>query len=125
MRYNHSASQFAVKNVTKSIEFYSEILSFGIDYVSGSPPGYAVVYRDEVYIHLCNLSIPEYRIGPGCTFISVSGVDKIWENIQDKDIEIISPISNRDFGSGVLFRIFEICDLDKNVLRIGEKIRNK
>ena len=122
-RYNHSAPQFVVKNVSKSIEFYTKALDFEIDYLSGSPPSYAAVSRDEVYIHLCHQSVLDYILGPGCIFVSVTGVNEIWQNIQDKDIEIISPISNQDFGSGVHFRIFIIYDPDKNVLRIGEKIQ--
>jgi NADH/NAD ratio-sensing transcriptional regulator Rex len=125
IRYNHSAPQFLVQDVSKSVEFYTKILDFGIDYLSGSPLNYAVVVRNEVYIHLCHHSVLEYIIGPGCAFISVSGVDDIWENIQDKNVQIISPISNQDFGSGVHFRIFSIFDLDKNVLRIGEKIQSE
>jgi predicted enzyme related to lactoylglutathione lyase len=123
VRYNHSAPQFVVKDVSKSIDFYSGILGFEIDYLSGSPPSYAVVFRDEVFIHLCHQSVLNYIIGPGCAFVSVSGVDEIWKNIQDNNIDIISPISNKDFGSGVYFRVFTIYDLDKNVLRIGEKIQ--
>ena len=48
--YNHIAPQFSVKNVEDSINFYSQILGFGVDYLSGSQPNYAVVFRDEVYI---------------------------------------------------------------------------
>ena len=122
-RYNHSAPQFVVKNVSKSIEFYTKALDFEIDYLTGSPPSYAVVSRDEVYIHLCHQSVLDYILGPGCIFVSVTGVNEIWQNIQDNNIEIISTISDQDFGSGVHFRIFTIFDLDKNVLRIGEKIQ--
>ena len=120
--YNHNAPQFAVINVTDSINFYSEILGFKVDYLSGSPPNYAVVFRDEVYIHLCLKETQNYNIGPGSVFIVVNGIEKIWEKIQNNHVEIISPLANKDYGSGVKFRVFTIYDLDKNVLRIGEKI---
>jgi catechol 2,3-dioxygenase-like lactoylglutathione lyase family enzyme len=44
VRFNHCGPQFAVESVTKSIEFYSDVLGFGIDYLSGSPPAYAGDY---------------------------------------------------------------------------------
>lgn len=123
IRYNHIAPQFIVKDIAKSVEFYSELLGFGVDYLSGSPPNYAVVFRDEVYIHLCIEKASGYKIGPGGAFIVVNGVDEIWKNIQNKNIEIISPLANQDYGVNVHFKVFTIYDLDQNVLRIGEKIK--
>lgn len=123
IRYNHIAPQFIVKDIAKSVEFYSEILGFGVDYLSGSPPNYAVVFRDEVYIHLCIEKVLGYDIGPGGAFIVVNGIDEIWKNIQNKNIEIVSPLANRDYGFNVHFKVFTICDLDQNVLRIGEKVQ--
>jgi predicted enzyme related to lactoylglutathione lyase len=123
IRFNHSAAQFVVQDVAKSVDFYSEILDFDIDYISGSPPHYAVVFRDDVYIHLCVQDVQNFKIGPGCAFVAVDGVDEFWENIQHKNVEIIFPLANQDYGSAVHFRVFVIYDLDKNVLRIGEKIQ--
>ena len=120
--YNHIVPQFVVKNVEDSINFYSQIFGFKVDYLSGSPPNYVVVFRDEVYIHLCLKETQNFYIGPGSVFIVVNGIEKIWENVQNNHVEIISPLANQDYGSDVKFRLFTIYDLDKNVLRIGEKI---
>jgi catechol 2,3-dioxygenase-like lactoylglutathione lyase family enzyme len=123
IRYNHAAPQFVVRDVAKSIDYYTEILGFSVDYLSGSPPGYVVIVRDEVYIHLCIQEVQDFRIGPGCAFVSVDNVDEIWKNIQDKDVDIIMPLAHQDYGFAVHFRVFTMYDLDKNVLRIGEKIQ--
>jgi predicted enzyme related to lactoylglutathione lyase len=120
--YNHIAPQFVVKNVEDSINFYSQILGFKVDYLSGSPPNYAVVFRNEVYIHLCVKEQQDYTVGPGSVFMVVNGIEKIWENIQNSNIEIISPLADQDYSSNAKFKVFTIYDLDKNVLRIGEKI---
>jgi predicted enzyme related to lactoylglutathione lyase len=122
VRFNHCAPQFIVQDVARSLEFYKNYLGFEIDYLRGSPPGYAVVYRDDVYIHLCLPESRSFNLVPGCVFIAIRGIDKIWDHIKSTDTEIIDQLAERDFGSDVRFRIFTIKDPDKNVLRIGEKI---
>ena len=123
IRFNHCAPQFIVNDVTRAVEFYKNNLGFDIDYLSGgTPASYAVVYRDDVYIHLCLKETQEFKTGPGCVFMAISGIDKIWTQLQHTDTEIIEQLTERNFGSEVRFKIFTIKDPDKNVLRIGEKI---
>jgi len=98
-------------------------LGFSIDYLSGSPPSYEVVYRDDVYIQLSLQETPGFELGPGCAFISVTGVEEIWERVQKNNVDIIIPLANQDYGSAVHFRVFTIYDLDKNVLRICKQIQ--
>ena len=124
IRFNHCGPQFVVKNITKSIEFYSDVLGFGIDYISGSPPTYAVVFRDDVYIHLCHQKSVDYQIGgPGVTFIAINGVTELWQKVKKSEAIILDPLTDQDFGHGVRFRIFNIKDPDENILRIGEQLR--
>ena len=122
IRFNHCAPQFVVQDVDKSVDFYSRVLGFGIDYLSDSPASYAVVYRDDVYIHLCLQKTHDFEFGPGGAFIAVTGVDAIWEDVQKEDVNTVNPLANQDYGSGIHFRVFTIHDLDTNVLRIGEPI---
>ncbi len=123
IRFNHCAPQFIVQDVARSIEFYKNHLGFDIDYLSGgTPPGYALVYRDDVYIHLCLPETQNFNLGPGCVFIVIRGIDKIWDHIQGSDTEVFDRLAERDFGSDIRFKIFTIKDPDKNILRIGEKI---
>jgi len=124
IRYNHCAPQFIVQNVTDAIEFYSKILGFNVDYLSGSPPEYAVVFRDEVYIHLCNPEAHELNPQSGSVFISVTGIEEIWKQVVSLDVKIIKQLSDEDYGSGVKFKTFIIEDPDQNILRIGEPIKN-
>jgi hypothetical protein len=97
-------------------------LGFGIDYLSGSPPDYAVVFRDKVYIHLCHQKVVDYNLGQGAVFVVVSSVEKIWQEVQSFGSEVIDPIADQDYRQGVRFKVFTIKDLDENILRIGEKL---
>lgn len=125
IKFNHCGSQFVVKNVTRAVRFYRNVLGFKTDYLSGSPPSYAVVFRDDVYIHLCHQETQSFSLGTGCAFIEISGVDALWEIVQNTDAEILDPLDNQDYGIGVHFRLFTVKDIDQNVLRIGEPIKPK
>jgi len=123
IRFNHCGPQFVVKNVTQAVKFYADVLDFGIDYINGSPPTYAVVFRDEVYIHLSYSKVIAYQIGPGAAFIAVTGVEKLWQHVQSSRAVIKDPISDQDFGQEVRFKTFTIQDPDNNILRIGEQLK--
>ena len=120
--FNHVGPHFLIQDVSRSIEFYARILGFHLEYVDGSPPHYAVVFRDDVYIHLSKTGALGYPSGPGCAFISVSGVDALWQRVAAAKPEIVEPLAESDYGHGVLFRVFTIRDPDGNVLRIGQPL---
>jgi hypothetical protein len=87
------------------------------------PSTYAVVFRDEVYIHLCDQNGLDYQIGgPGAVFIAITGIDELWHRVKNSESMIMVALCDMDFGHGVRFHIFTIKDPDDNVLRIGEQI---
>jgi len=120
--FNHLGPHFLIQDVSRSIEFYARILGFHLEYVHGSPPTYAVVFRDDVYIHLSRTGAFGYPSGPGCAFISVSGVEALWQRVAAAKPDVVEPLDDRDYGHGVLFRAFTIRDPDDNVLRIGQPL---
>ena len=123
IRFNHAAPHFAVRDVSAAVSFYSAVLGFGVDYLDGDPPHYAVVYRGEVYIHLSVPENPDFRPGSGRAFIAVSGIDPLWKGASTRAPEsVVKPLKNCDYGHGVRFRVFAIADPDGNTLRIGEPI---
>ena len=125
IRFNHCGPQFVVKDVTRAVSFYKDVLDFKTDYLSGSPPSYAVVFRDNVYIHLCHRETQDFKLGPGCAFIAISGVDGLWKKVNNSGVKILDQLDNQDYGIGVHFRLFSIKEIDQNVLRIGEPIKPK
>lgn len=123
-RFNHIGPHFAVGDVSRSVSFYKDVLDFGLDYLDGDPPRYAVVFRDEVYIHLSSKNPPGFEPGGGRAFVAVSGVEPVWERACSKaQASVIESLENRDYGHGVRFRGFAIKDPDGNVLRIAEPLK--
>lgn len=124
IRFDHAGPQFQVESVAASVEFYRSVLGFDVDHSSGSPPSYAVVVRDNVYIHLCEIGPRNTEIGPGCVYVMITGVERLWSQIQAFAVDVIEPLKENDYGKGVRVTDFSIRDPDRNILRIGELINS-
>ncbi|MDH4196378.1 MAG: VOC family protein [Candidatus Aminicenantes bacterium] len=123
-RFNHAGPHFAVREVSRAMSFYQNVLGFGLDYIDGDPVRYAVVFRDEVYIHLSLSNDPGFNPGGGRAFVAVGGVDHVWERVwSEAKGSVCESLENRDYGHGVRFRGFAIKDPDGNVLRIAEPLK--
>ena len=121
LRFNHIGPQFAVNDVAQAVGFYSAVLGFGLDFLDGDPPVYAVVFHDEVYIHLSMSQPPDFVPGGGRAFVAASGIEEIWDRAKSESPHsIIQPLRDIDYGQQVRFRVFALADPDGNSLRIGE-----
>jgi len=126
VRFNHVGPQFVVDEVAVAVSFYSEVLGFELDHVNGEPLQYAVVFRDEVYVHLGVQGHPAFTPGPGSAFVSVSGVEEVWSRVKlAAPQSVIEPLESCDYGQGVRFRVFSLADPAGNILRIGEPLESK
>jgi catechol 2,3-dioxygenase-like lactoylglutathione lyase family enzyme len=126
VRFTHVGPQFSVRDVSKAEAFYLDVLGFGLDYVDGDPATYAVVFRDDVYLHLSVPQDPEFPPGVGRAFMVVNGVDAVWEKARSVAPESIrEPLEDRDYGQDIRFRVFSLTDLEGNTLRIAEPINDE
>lgn len=123
VRFSHISPQFFVDDVGKSVGFYAAVLGFGLDYLDGEPPHYAVVFRDEVYIHLSRPDPSKFEFGAGRAFVSVAGVDEVWERARSEAPDsIVQSLEALDYGHEVRFKVFSVVDPAGNTLRIGEPL---
>jgi len=123
-RFNHVGPHFAVRDVSRAVSFYQNVLGFAPEYINGDPAQYAVVFRDEVYFHLSLPNQPGFAPGAGRAFVAVSGVERVWERVCNQAQEsVCEPLEERDYGHGVRFTGFAIEDPDGNILRIAEPLK--
>jgi catechol 2,3-dioxygenase-like lactoylglutathione lyase family enzyme len=125
VRFNHVGPHFLVEDVAGAVAFYSSVLGFGVDHEGGAPPQYAVVFRDEVYIHLSRRGPLGYPAGPGAAFVAVAGVDEVWSRVSSTEVDVLEELEDRDYGDEIRFRVFTIRDPGQNVLRIGEPLESE
>jgi hypothetical protein len=77
----------------------------------------------NIYFNHCGPQFIDHNLGPGATFMSITGIDELWQEIRSFKTEITEPLVDQDYGQGVRFKIFTIKDLDENILRIGEQLK--
>ena len=122
--------QWIVKDVKRSIEFYSKQLGFTIDFV-GDGPKFSILSRGNFSVLLRQLHhdghirpnrIPFTETGWHTTgreawdaYIWVEDADQLFEEFKSKDVSIIKPIENTEYGT----RDFEIEDIDGYILCFG------
>ncbi len=109
----HAAPIFAVPDVRAAAEFYRDNLGFTIEFLWEDPPSYGVLRRGEgVSIHLVSQPSPR----PSFLYVFVHDVDLIYAEWAAKEVEIIHPIGDRDYG----MRDFDVQDPWGNRLTIGQ-----
>jgi uncharacterized glyoxalase superfamily protein PhnB len=90
-------------------------LGFELDWVWGTPPGFACVFRDNVRIFLC-------QDGQGAkgTWISifVDDVDRLYQRYEECGAIVRQPPTNFPWG----VREMNVEDIDGHRLRIGSDV---
>ncbi len=103
---------FQVANLQRSIDYYTKVLGFAIEWSSGEPPGIASVCRDRVEINLALNPAPS----PAMVYIRVDGVDEYFARVVAAGAIVKVPLADRHYG----MRDGRIHDLDGNAINLGE-----
>ena len=102
---------FSVGDLSKSIEFYTEILGFQLDFIYGEPQFFAGLFKDNLELHLVSKNLKQ-PAGSGNLSILTNEVDDLYEKLVDSKVEIIVPPDDRDYD----LRDFSCKDLDGNII---------
>jgi catechol 2,3-dioxygenase-like lactoylglutathione lyase family enzyme len=110
---------FHVKNLTKSLAYYTGVLGFKPVFSWGTPPFYAGVSYKSVVIHLNQAPDAKDRRGKGAVYIFVSsGVDRYYGKVVKAGAKIIgAPPQWYEYG----LKDFKLADPDGNWLSFGEE----
>ncbi len=128
---NKVAPQWIVKDVSASVQFYVDELDFSVDYL-GDAPLFVIVSRGNFTLMLRQLQqdnlvrpnrIPFIKTGwhtnakeAWDAYVWVDDADLLFEEFKSKNVSIIKPIQNNDYGN----RDFEIEDMDGYILCFGK-----
>ena len=119
-QFSHAASIFPVEDPMAAAKFYEQHLGFEITFTWGDPPDYVITQREEaVRIHFVkrqdNFQPSSEHVSQ---YIFVHDVDKLYEELTERDVEIINPITTHDWG----MRAFDIRDPNGFILTFGTHV---
>jgi catechol 2,3-dioxygenase-like lactoylglutathione lyase family enzyme len=85
--------QFTVPDVVRTAEYYHDTLGFHVAPFWGTPPVFAVVWRDQVELFFNQATVPRPRTGraPGAydVYVRVSGVEALAAELRARGADII------------------------------------
>ncbi len=107
-----------VSHVTKSAEFFRDILDFHIDFLYGEPPFYGAVSRDAVCLHLRHVHVPNFAdLAAREPFlinasIEVSDVQALYAEFSARGADFAQALTKQAWGG----TDFHVRDPDGNVV---------
>jgi uncharacterized glyoxalase superfamily protein PhnB len=116
MQWKRSNPVYPVADVAASIEWYRRVFGFEPRVVNppGETPVYAVLYRNDVSIHLLRKDeAPHGLTNPvEAQFWIDGGLDELFGRVQSMGVEIVAAPADRAWGH----RDFMVADLDHNIV---------
>lgn len=109
---------FHVSSFAKSLEFYTRILGFAIDFKFGSPETYAGLSWKGVHLHISSSYPYKNNTGHGNVYFHCGDIDQLYEKLADAGVEFYSRIGDREYG----MRDFAIKDPDGNQIGYGASL---
>ena len=105
-------------NIKKTVEFYKTKLGFNkVGYLDDN---YAVIARDNFVVHFWKCNDKIHPENTSC-YVDVEDIDTLYEEL--KTFGVIHPngtLKNHPYG----MREFAILDLDGNMIKFGQEIKN-
>jgi len=110
-----SSTVFHVRQLAQSIDFYSRVLGFDVNFRYGTPERYAGLSWRGVHLHLSSAYPYKDNTGHGNLYIHCDEIDLLYEKLDAAGAEFYSRIENRPYG----MRDFSIKDPDGNQIGFG------
>lgn len=113
--FGRMAASIGVADMARAVQFYTDVLGFGIAWQNGDPVILTILERDAAELHL--LHAPGWR-GPdfNVAHLFVTGVDALHARCAAHGVPIIRAIASKDYG----MRAFVLADPDGNRIDVGE-----
>jgi uncharacterized glyoxalase superfamily protein PhnB len=115
--FNAIAPIFQVADVPRSIQFYTQVLGFEVEWTSGTPPTHASVCHESVEINLAQRDAKE-PVRVSHAYVQVTGVDEYVRMISAAGANVTVPLADRFYG----MRDCRVADPDGNELSLGEEM---
>ncbi|HXZ67881.1 MAG TPA: glyoxalase superfamily protein, partial [Alphaproteobacteria bacterium] len=113
--FERSTPQLEVKNLAAAISYFIEKLGFEKEWEAGSPPSFACVFRDDVFIFL---SSQHPLLGRTQIAVNVRDVDALHKEYKARGATIFQAPKNQTWGG----RTMVVQDADGNFLSLATQL---
>lgn len=115
--FGRIAVTIPVTDMSKSLQFYTEILGLKKTFENGNPVGFAILQRDLGEIHL-TLSKSHVATDRNVAHMLVSDANALHDHLIQHNVRIIKGIKDADYG----LRGFVFADPDGNRIDVGQTL---
>jgi|SRR6476620_2241209 uncharacterized glyoxalase superfamily protein PhnB len=105
-----------VGDVEKTVEWYKQHLNFSEEWYWGNPVMDGGCRRDDLRLLFGKSPLPLQTPRELSLIFFVSNVESVYEEMQQKNLEIISPLKEYDYG----IKEFSIRDINDYIIRFAE-----
>ena len=112
------AAVFTVRDLGRSLAFYTGELGFREQFRLGDPPTYAIIGRDAVCLHLMPASQDPTGLGRSSIYVHVAEVDRLHRELRAAGCPI--ELAPTDFFYGM--REMSVRDPDGNRITFGQDL---
>lgn len=117
IRLGRIAATLPVKDMRRSLDFYTEVLGFQKIFENGNPVGFMILKRDEGELHLTLQ--PRHKAADfNVAHLMVDDVDRLHAICKFHGAKIIKSVQDKDYG----LRAFVFEDPDGNRIDVGQVI---
>jgi catechol 2,3-dioxygenase-like lactoylglutathione lyase family enzyme len=120
IRFNGAVPQFSVPDVTRTAEYYRDVLGFHLAGYWGTPPVFAIVWRDEVELFFNRADRSQVRTGRAegayDAYIRIVGVDLLASELKERGADIVDGPVDRVYEQ----RELVIRDCNAMIIAFGE-----
>lgn len=115
--FSHAATIFPVKDVQRSIDFYTHQLKFDLTFTWDDPITYAVLKKGGVSIHLTKRADDLHPSKKHTAlYIFVHNLQEVYEQCIKEQVQILNPLGARDYQ----MKDFDIQDPDGHIITFGK-----
>lgn len=117
INFSHAATIFPVKDIQRSIDFYTQQLKFDLTFTWEDPITYAVLKKGGVSIHLTKRADDLYPSKKHTAlYIFVHNLQEVYEQCLKEQVPILNPLGARDYQ----MKDFDIQDPEGYIITFGK-----
>ena len=117
LAFGRAAPGIFVRDLTKALAFYGDVLGFTKTFENGDPVGFVILEKDRAELHL-SLVKDHTPSTANVVHLLVDDVDALHAICVAAGVRIIKSLSDKDYG----LRAFVFADPDGNRIDVGQRI---